>query len=113
VTSDEFAEPDIYAVFSRIMVGHKEMFRQESDLKKHNINPNSRNNTPLLQRVSHIWDVVLKAVDLELFRHMQLRQVNPRSFLCKWVRPMLFGQFGIQELLSVWDNIFLHATTSK
>ena len=92
---------------------HKDMYSQEADLKKHNVNPNSRNNTPLLQRVSHIWDVILKAVDLELFRHMQLRQVNTRSFLCRWVRPLLFGQFGIAETLAVWDNIFLQFFIKK
>lgn len=85
------------------------MFSNESDSKKHQINPNSRNNTPLLHRISHIWDIVLKAVDLELFRHMQIRQVNPRVLLSKWIRPLFYGQFDITELLAVWDNIFLQS----
>lgn len=93
MNSWEFAEADVYAVFDRVMLRHKDMFLKEND-RKTNVNPNSRNNTPILQRIGHLWDILLKAADLELFRHMRLMEVNPRSFLSKWLKTILLSQFG-------------------
>jgi hypothetical protein len=52
------------------------------------INPNSKNNTPILQRIINITDHKLKTLDLELFRAIKLQDVKTKTFLLKWIRCM-------------------------
>jgi hypothetical protein len=62
--SREYAEADIYAVFTRLMdSGHKEMFRLESETKISR-NPKSKINSPILERITKLSDITLKSVDL-------------------------------------------------
>lgn len=66
-----------------------EMFKTEADLaKKGYINPNSKNNTPILQRIINLMDHKLKSLDLELFRAIKLQDVQTKSFLLRWIRCM-------------------------
>lgn len=65
------------------------MFKTEADLaKKGYINPNSKNNTPILQRIINLMDHKLKSLDLELFRAIKLQDVQTKSFLLRWIRCM-------------------------
>ena len=67
----------------------QDMFRTEADSSlKGNINPNSKNNTPILQRIINLIDHKLKALDLELFRAIKLQDVQTKSFLLRWIRCM-------------------------
>ena len=52
------------------------------------INPNTKNNTPLLQRILTLIDQRLKATDLELFRIIKLQDVKTKTFLLRWIRCM-------------------------
>lgn len=65
--------------------GHKEMFRLESEVKNH-LNPKSKINSPILQRISKLSDITLKNVDIDLFRHIKLMDVQMRTFLLRWIR---------------------------
>lgn len=61
----EYAEPDIYGVFEKIMNIQNQMYKTETDSNlKGVINPNSKNNTPILQRIITIIDQKLKALDI-------------------------------------------------
>ena len=63
--SIEYAEPDIYNVFEKVMNIQQDMYKTETDSSlKGNINPNSKNNTPILQRIINLTDHKLKALDL-------------------------------------------------
>lgn len=63
--SIEYAEADIYCVFEKIMNIQNQMYKTETDSNlKGVINPNSKNNTPILQRILTIIDQKLKALDI-------------------------------------------------
>lgn len=47
------------------------MFRTENE-NKLDINPNSKNNSPILQRIIKLTDIKFKIVDSELFKHIKL-----------------------------------------
>ncbi len=65
------------------------MYKTETDSNlKGVINPNSKNNTPILQRVQNIIDQKLKALDIQLFRNIKLFQVQTKTFLLRWIRCM-------------------------
>ena len=66
-----------------------EMYSEETESSlKGNINPNSKNNTPILQRIINLTDHKLKTLDLELFRIIKLQEVKTKTFLLKWIRCM-------------------------
>jgi hypothetical protein len=59
------AEADIFTVFERIMDIQKEMYKENLDGDvKGLVNPNSKNNSPILQRIIQIQDQKLKSLDL-------------------------------------------------
>lgn len=58
-------EADIYGVFEKVMNIQNQMYKTETDSNlKGVINPNSKNNTPILQRIITIVDQKLKALDI-------------------------------------------------
>lgn len=91
------------------------MYKTETDSNlKGVINPNSKNNTPILQRIITIIDHKLKALDIELFRTIKLQNVVTKSFLLRWIRCMHTREFTLESSLLIWDSIFLefHESTS-
>lgn len=91
------------------------MYKTETDSNlKGVINPNSKNNTPILQRIITIIDQKLKALDIELFRTIKLQNVVTKSFLLRWIRCMHTREFTLESSFTIWDSIFLefHESTS-
>lgn len=65
----------------------KDMYKESLDSKiKGNVNPNSKNNSPILQRIIQIQDHKLKSLDLELFKTLKLQDVKTKTFLLRWIR---------------------------
>lgn len=59
------------------------------------VNPNSKNNSPILQRIVQIQDQKLKSTDLELFKVMKLQDVKAKTFLLRWIRCLHTREFGL------------------
>jgi hypothetical protein len=76
------------------------------------VNPNSKNNSPILQRIIQIQDQKMKALDLELFRILKLQDVKTKTFLLRWIRCLHTREFGLVNSLIIWDSIFLDAFES-
>jgi TBC1 domain family protein 5 len=76
------------------------------------VNPNSKNNSPILQRIVQIQDQKLKMLDLELFRILKLQDVKTKTFLLRWIRCLHTREFGLIDSLTIWDSIFLDALES-
>lgn len=85
-----------------------QMYKTETDSNlKGVINPNSKNNTPILQRIITIIDQKLKALDIELFRTIKLQDVQTKTFLLRWIRCMHTREFSLENSFIIWDSIFL------
>lgn len=92
----EHAEADIYCILEKVMNVQQEMYRTEADSSlKGVINPNSKNNTPILQRIITITDHKLKTLDMELFRAIKLQDVQTKTFLLRWIRCMHTREFSL------------------
>lgn len=106
--SIEYAQADIYGVFDKIMSIQHQMYKTQTDTNlKGVINPNSKNNTPILQRIIVIIDQKLKALDIELFRTIKLQDVQTKTFLLRWIRCMHTREFSLESSFLIWDSIFL------
>lgn len=88
-------------------IQHKMYYTETDSNLKGAINPNSKNNTPILQRIITIIDQKLKSLDIELFRTLKLRDIQPKTFLLKWIRCMHTRQFSLENSFIIWDSIFL------
>ena len=80
------------------------MFRLESETKNTR-NPKSKINSPILERITKLSDVTLKNIDLELFRHIKLMDVQMRTFLLRWIRCIHTREFELADSFPLWDNI--------
>lgn len=95
------------------MVIQKDMFKENLDGKiRGEVNPNSKNNSPILQRINQLQDHRLKALDLELFRILKLQDVRTKTFLLRWIRCLHTREFGLINSLPIWDCILLDAYES-
>lgn len=84
------------------------MYKTQADqCIKSKVNPNSKNNTPILQRIMHIKDHKLKHMDMELFRIIKLQDVQTKSFMLRWIRCMHTREFSLENSFVIWDSIFL------
>ncbi|KAL4509987.1 hypothetical protein ABPG72_010180 [Tetrahymena utriculariae] len=105
-----YAEADIYTLFCKMMdIGHLEMFRPylaENSKKKQEYNINSKKSQAILLRISKIQDNYLKIVDLELFKHMKLLNVEFQIFLLRWIRCVHTREYHLDDSFKIWDNIF-------
>lgn len=91
----------------------KDMYKENLDDEfKGLVNPNSKNNSPILQRIVQIQDQKLKFTDLELFRVLKLQDVKTKTFLLRWIRCLHTREFGLVNSLFIWDSIFLDAFES-
>ena len=92
----EHSEADIYLIFEKVMNVQQEMYKTEADSTlKGVINPNSKNNTPILQRIITLIDQKLKLLDIELFRTIKLQDVQTKTFLLRWIRCMHTREFSL------------------
>ena len=90
------------------------MYKTEADLTiKSKVNPNSKNNTPILQRIIQIKDHKLKHMDLELFRILKLQDVQTKGFMLRWIRCMHTREFDLENSFIIWDSIFLEFLESE
>jgi hypothetical protein len=100
-------------VFERVMGVQKDMFKENLEGKvRGEVNPNSKNNSPILQRIIQLQDHKLKALDLDLFRIIKLQDVRTKTFLLRWIRCMHTREFGLFNSLPIWDSILLDAFES-
>ncbi len=107
VSADD-EEADVYSLFDAVMrTGHDRMFAYEADEKKTDINPNSKNQQPILQRIARMVDHEFKVLDIELFRHIKLQEVQLRPYLLRWIRCMHSRELPLAKALIFWDHIFL------
>ncbi len=90
------------------------MYNTEADLTlKSKVNPNSKNNTRIIQRIIQIKDHKLKHMDLELFRILKLQEVQTKSFMLRWIRCMHTREFDLDNSFVIWDSIFLEFLESE
>lgn len=98
--SFEHVEADIYAVYNSVMLAHQQMFAFNYEKKK-------GKGLPILARISKIQDITLKMVDIDLFRHLKLLNVEFQPFMIRWIKCMFTREFDLYETFKIWDSIFL------
>ncbi|CAK93390.1 unnamed protein product (macronuclear) [Paramecium tetraurelia] len=95
----KYAEEDIFQLFEQIMVAHVDMFKHTPESQK-------KQQLIIQNRIQKIYDQQLKIIDITLFKHLKVQDVELSVFLVRWIRCMFTREFHVEDSLKVWDAIF-------
>mmetsp|Transcript_33014 Transcript_33014/g.32720 ORF Transcript_33014/g.32720 Transcript_33014/m.32720 type:complete len:369 (-) Transcript_33014:43-1149(-) len=121
-------EADIFWIFSRVMdLGIMQLFnpvvnQRRNDNKKNNlfswdaelehnelVNQDKTfhdNASTILKRCHLIHHRLLKAIDMELYNHLERQKIEPQMYLQRYLRCMLSREFTFADTLIIWDALF-------
>ena len=93
ITEDvlESMEADIYWCFSKMM---------------DKIQSNYTNNQPGLQKMMSKLEEIIKLLDPELVKHLQLNEVSFIQFSFRWMNCYLMREFSLKLIIRLWDTYF-------
>lgn len=63
---------------------------------------------PILTSCKKIQGEIIRALDPELFRHLDKLGLEPQLYGIRWLRLLFSREYEIDELLILWDGIFSH-----
>ncbi|CAD8190226.1 unnamed protein product [Paramecium octaurelia] len=95
----KYAEEDIFQLFEQILVAHVDMFKHTPESQK-------KQQLIIQNRIQKIYDQQLKIIDISLFKHLKVQDVELSVFLVRWIRCMFTREFHVEDSLKVWDAIF-------
>mmetsp|Transcript_3924 Transcript_3924/g.3714 ORF Transcript_3924/g.3714 Transcript_3924/m.3714 type:complete len:190 (+) Transcript_3924:418-987(+) len=120
-----YIEADTFWIFKRIMeLGMMEMFQpvvsnkpksqkdklfswetERNDLVNQD-KSNEENASPILKRCHKIHHRLLKAIDKDLYDHLEEEKIEPQIYLQRYIRCMLSRELSFPNTIIVWDSIF-------
>ena len=125
--SEDELESDLFFLFKSLMLkGIKNLYGKD-DIKKDDINytlyelfPDIIKDNTDDERPTHLnlrsYMIVkekLKIIDKKLYNHFKNININCNYFLHRWFRCIFTREFDINEVLCLWDKIFLYEYINK
>jgi hypothetical protein len=99
--SESSLEASTYVMFDYLMkIKLKDLYRFETKqtTKKYDL--------PINKRVCYIMKKLLKAIEPELFRHLEMLKFEPMICCLRWIRLGFLREFKFEQNLIVWDYLF-------
>ncbi|CAG9322416.1 unnamed protein product [Blepharisma stoltei] len=121
LNDEDSIESDVYQLFDRIMIMgladlNAPVENQELPNKKGRLlflDPlNQRYQSEdlsaslVLRKCNLIFHVYLKAIDPQLYEHLDNEKIEPHLFLLRWLRCLCAREFTMSNVLILWDAIF-------
>ncbi|WPG98484.1 Hypothetical protein R9X50_00127500 [Acrodontium crateriforme] len=98
----EHVEHDAFTLFSQVMHSAKSSYEQTTHAATDN---------PIVIRSQRIFNEILPQIDPDLAKHLADLDVVPQVFLMRWIRLLFGREFSFDEMLTVWDVLFLEDPT--
>ncbi|XP_058755731.1 uncharacterized protein LOC131628932 [Vicia villosa] len=106
VLSEKFIEHDAYCMFEALMDGaHGSVAMAE--FFSYSPVPGSHTGLPPVIEASTALYHLLSHVDSSLYSHLVDLGVEPQYFALRWLRVLFGREFSLENLLTIWDEIFL------
>lgn len=67
-----------------------------------------RNELPINRRSNNVFKRLMRAVDDELYKHLESMRFQPIITILKWVRLIFLREFEVHSCLLIWDFMFKH-----
>ncbi|TYK08892.1 TBC1 domain family member 5-like protein A [Cucumis melo var. makuwa] len=110
VLSDRFIEHDAYTMFDALMSGaHGEVAM--ADFYSPTPAGGSLSGLPPVIEASSALYHLLSHVDSSLHAHLVELGVEPQYFSLRWLRVLFGREFSLEDLLTIWDEIFASDNT--
>ncbi|XP_022753420.1 uncharacterized protein LOC111301755 isoform X2 [Durio zibethinus] len=106
VLSEKFMEHDAYCMFDALMSGvcgsvaMADFFATSPAAESHS------GLSPVIEASAALYHL-LSIVDSSLHSHLVELGVEPQYFALRWLRVLFGREFSLQDLLVVWDEIFI------
>ncbi|CAA0821463.1 Ypt/Rab-GAP domain of gyp1p superfamily protein [Striga hermonthica] len=101
VTSKKFLEHDAYAMFDSLLGNALSM----SNFFSHSPSGPHSGSPPVIEASAALYHL-LSIADPSLHAHLVELGVEPQYFSIRWLRVLFGREFSLEDLLSVWDEIF-------
>jgi TBC1 domain family member 5 len=109
VLSDRFMEHDAYCMFDRLMDGGSRGAVSMAELFSHsNLIGLGKGSPPVIEASSALYHL-LNLTDPSLHSHLVELGVEPQYFALRWLRILFCREFNLEELLTIWDEVFVYA----
>ncbi|WOL19768.1 TBC1 domain family member protein [Canna indica] len=103
VLSKRFLEHDAYCMFDNLMNGAQGVVAMASFFSP--VVGSSTNLPPVIEASSALYNL-LSIVDFSLHNHLVELEVEPQYFALRWLRVLFGREFGLDDLLLIWDELF-------
>ncbi|CAI8611104.1 unnamed protein product [Vicia faba] len=106
VLSEKFIEHDAYCMFEALMNGAHGSVAM-AYFFSYSPDPGSQTGLPPVIEASTALYHLLSHVDSSLYCHLVDLGVEPQYFALRWLRVLFGREFSLDNLLIIWDEIFL------
>ena len=106
VLSEKFIEHDVYCMFEALMNGAHGSVAM-ADFFSYSPVAGSHTGMPPVIEASAALYHLLSHVDSSLYSHLVDLGVEPQYFALRWLRVLFGREFSLDNLLIIWDEIFL------
>ncbi|KAG8651771.1 hypothetical protein MANES_06G020300v8 [Manihot esculenta] len=106
VLSEKFMEHDAYCMFDALMNGAYGAVAMADFFSPSPVGGSHSGLPPVIEASAALYHL-LSVVDSSLHSHLVELGVEPQYFALRWLRVLFGREFSLQNLLLIWDEIFL------
>lgn len=111
VLSERFMEHDVYCMFDGLMNGAHGVVAMADFFSPSPAIGSSTGLPPVLDASSALYHL-LSIVDPSLHSHLVELGVEPQYFALRWLRVLFGREFSLDDLLVIWDELFLSSNST-
>lgn len=108
ILSDKFMEHDAFAMFDTVMHGLNGPVAIAEFYSMASIADLNAGLTPVREAALSLYHL-LSLVDSSLHSHLFELGVEPQYFAMRWLRVLFGREFSLENLLTIWDEIFIYS----
>ncbi|XP_059637526.1 uncharacterized protein LOC132279543 isoform X2 [Cornus florida] len=105
VLSEKFMEHDAYGMFDALMGGAGGAVAMAEFFSPSALGGSHTGLPPIIEASSALY-YLLSIIDSSLHDHLVELGVEPQYFALRWLRVLFGREFGLEDLLIIWDEIF-------
>ncbi|PIN17038.1 Ypt/Rab-specific GTPase-activating protein GYP6 [Handroanthus impetiginosus] len=106
VLSEKFMEHDAYSMFDALMSGAGGVVAMAEFFSPSPYHSSHHGFTPVIEASAALYHL-LSLVDSSLHTHLVELGVEPQYFSLRWLRVLFGREFSLEDLLVIWDEIFV------
>ena len=114
---EKYISHDLFTIFSKMMsLGIKKLYETQNDMVNNssliqedflNFKIEEKEIDIVYKRALDIYHNMLRNYDQELFSHLIKNNIDPTTYMVRWLRCLFCREFSYKVCIQLWDIIFL------